>query len=100
MMIGVKADLELAAKRINVVGGITTRKGTPSVFLRGAVDSLTRDDLVVIANDLASAQRGHVDAAIVGTVLPDFALRRRRDPLRTRGRVGRIGRSQRRRAER
>ncbi len=75
MLVGVKGDLQLAAKKIGVAGGLTTRRGVPSVFLQGSIDSLTRDDLVAVANDLSSVQHGRVDARVVGAVLPDFDLR-------------------------
>jgi hypothetical protein len=75
MLVGVNADLQLAAKKIGVAGGMTTRRGVPSVFLQGSIDSLTRDDLVAVANDLSSVQHGRVDARVVGAVLPDFDLR-------------------------
>jgi hypothetical protein len=75
MLVGVKGDMKLAAKLVSVAGGMTTRQGVPSVFFRGSVNSLTRDDLVAIANDLASAVHGGVDVRVVGVVLPDFDLR-------------------------
>ncbi|MGQ0636734.1 MAG: hypothetical protein ACT4QC_19155 [Planctomycetaceae bacterium] len=75
MLVGVQADLKLASKLVGVAGGVTTRKGVPSVFLRGSINSLTRDDLVAMANDLAIASQGGVDARVVGTALPDFDLR-------------------------
>jgi hypothetical protein len=75
MLVGAKGDLKLAGKLVSVAGGMTTRKGAPSAFFRGSVDSLSRDDLVAVANDLASATHGGVDASVAGALLPEFDLR-------------------------
>lgn len=75
LLIGVRGDVQLAKKWVGVAGGVSRRKGLPSVFLKGSLDSLNRDDLVAIANDLATDSHGGIDSPVVGTMLPDFELR-------------------------
>ncbi|MDZ4779053.1 MAG: hypothetical protein SGJ19_02230 [Planctomycetia bacterium] len=75
LQIGVQGDLKVANKRIGLAGGMAARKGPPSVFLKGSIDSLNRDDLVAMANDLAGAAHGGVESPVAAVLLPDFDLR-------------------------
>ncbi len=75
LQVGVQGDLKVAEKMIGLAGGMAARKGPPSVFLKGSIDSLTRDDLVAMANDLAGAAHGGVESPVAAVLLPEFDLR-------------------------
>ncbi len=74
--IGVSGELKFGDKFVEVSGGLQSRRGVTIGFFKGSINSLDRDDLVAVVNDLHATVPGQRRELIDGSLLPDFELRK------------------------
>lgn len=74
-MIGVGGNMRFGEKSVEVVGGLQSKAGVLIGFFKGSINSITRDDLVAIVNDLHSGASGQPRDLIDAQTLPEFEIR-------------------------
>ena len=70
-LIGLAGDLQFGRQLVSVTGGLQSRAGLTTAFLKGSINSLHRDDLVQLVNAMSKPGQPQIDAQ----VLPSFEIR-------------------------